>query len=102
MARLEVTSPMTTAGLARAEAVKPQSMGDTLANMEGEGLVVRRSDPSDGRQVLFALTKSGKEARNAVRLAKQDWLRSAMAMLDEEELEALTNAVHLINRIADL
>src|ERR1700722_16272869 len=102
MARLEVVGPMTTADLARAEAVKPQSMGGTLANMEAEGLVERRADPTDGRQVLFALSKMGKEVRNAVRIAKRDWLRSAMAELDDEELKALAAAVRLINRIADL
>lgn len=102
MARLEVAGPMTTADLARAEAVKPQSMGGTLANMEVEGLVERRPDPTDGRHVLFAFTKSGKEVRNAARIAKQDWLRSAMAELDDEELKALTDAVGLINRIANL
>src|ERR1700757_4484834 len=44
MARLERTGPMTPADLARAEAVKPQSMSGTLENMEAEGLVERKPD----------------------------------------------------------
>ncbi|WP_200581564.1 MarR family transcriptional regulator [Kosakonia sp. S42] len=43
---------MTTTELSRAEAVKPQSMGGTLAFMEREGLVYRSSHSTDGRQIL--------------------------------------------------
>ena len=61
---------MTTADLARAEFVKPQSMGTTLADLEQAGLVQRRPHPTDGRQVLFALTAEGMEARRQRNIAK--------------------------------
>ena len=82
LARLEKAGPMTTADLARAESVKPQSMGATLAELEREGLVERRPHPTDGRQVLFALTAEGVEARRKRSAAKQKWLLAAMAKLD--------------------
>jgi len=50
MGRLKREGAATTADLARAENVKPQSMGATLAALEGEGLVGRTPHPSDGRQ----------------------------------------------------
>src|SRR5450631_3015923 len=60
LARLDKAGGMmTTAELARAERVKPQSMGTTLSDLEQAGLVQRRPHPSDGRQVLFALTPEG-------------------------------------------
>src|SRR5580658_9743611 len=56
MARLAKDGPATTADLARAEAIKPQSMGATIAALEEMGMVERRPHPSDGRQVNIELT----------------------------------------------
>ena len=102
MAKLEEAGPMTTADLARAEAVKPQSMGGTLAAMEGEGLVERQPHPSDGRQILYALTKEGLETRRKVSLAKRDWLLGAIAQLSPAEQKTLVAAVDIIRRLGDL
>jgi DNA-binding MarR family transcriptional regulator len=101
MSRLERGGPTTPAALARAEAVKPQSMSGTLANMETEGLVRRMPDPEDGRQILFELTEQGRNVRQAVRIARQDWLRSQMKNLSEDELDTLQAAVEIIGRMAD-
>jgi DNA-binding MarR family transcriptional regulator len=101
LARLEKVGWMTTADLARAESVKPQSMGATLANLEQGGLVQRRAHPTDGRQVLFGLTAAGVEARRKRRIAKQEWLRAAMAQLDPDELQTLIAAIALIKRLGD-
>jgi DNA-binding MarR family transcriptional regulator len=101
LARLERAGPMTTADLARAESVKPQSMGATLAELEFEGLVERRPHATDGRQVLFALTAEGVEARRKRSAAKQKWLLAAMARLDPEERQTLMSAIVLIKRLAE-
>lgn len=101
LARLERTGSMTTADLARAESVKPQSMGATLAELEREGLVERRPHPTDGRQVLFALTDAGIEARRKRSAAKQAWLLAAMARLDPGERRTLVSAAALIRRLAE-
>jgi len=100
MSRLDAAGPMTTADLARAESVKPQSMGATLAYMEGEGLVERRPHPTDGRQVLFALTAEGTETRREVRLAKEEWLLRAVSGLAPEEQKTLIAATELIRRLS--
>ena len=101
LARLEKAGPMTTADLARAESVKPQSMGATLAELEREGLVERHPHPTDGRQVLFALTAEGVEARRKRSAAKQKWLLAAMAELDPAEQQTLMSAVALIKRLGE-
>ena len=101
MARLDATGPMTTADLARAESVKPQTMGGTLAHMEEEGLVERHPHPTDGRQVLFALTAEGVEARRQTRIAKEEWLLRAMAKLDPDEQQTLISAIALIQRLGE-
>jgi DNA-binding MarR family transcriptional regulator len=101
LSQLEKVGPMTTADLARAESVKPQSMGATLAELEREGLVERRAHPTDGRQVLFALTADGVEARRKRSAAKQKWLLAAMARLDAGERQTLMAATALIRRLGE-
>ena len=101
LARLERAGAMTTADLARAESVKPQSMGATLAELEREGLVERRPHRTDGRQVLFALTPEGVKARRKRSAAKQKWLLAAMAKLDHAERQTLMSAVALIKRLGE-
>jgi DNA-binding MarR family transcriptional regulator len=101
LARLEKAGAMTTADLARSERVKPQSMGTTLADLEQEGLVQRRPHPTDGRQVLFALTAEGVEARRQRHIAKRAWLLDAMVKLDAAEQQTLISAAALIKRLAE-
>jgi DNA-binding MarR family transcriptional regulator len=101
MARLDGAGPMTTADLARAESVKPQTMGGTLAYMEEVGLVERHPHPTDGRQVLFALTAEGVEARRQTRIAKEEWLLRAMTKLDPDEQQTLISAIALIQRLGE-
>ena len=54
--RLERDGPATVSALARAESVRPQSMGATVALLEQAGLVSGSADPTDGRQTVIALT----------------------------------------------
>ena len=101
LARLEENGWMTTADLARAESMKPQSMGTILTGLEQDGLVQRRPHPTDGRQVLFSLTEEGIEARRKRSTAKQDWLLAALAKLDATEHQTLLTAAALIKRLGD-
>ncbi|WP_176045688.1 MarR family transcriptional regulator [Burkholderia sp. BCC1644] len=101
LARLEQQGPMTTADLARAEAMKPQSMKTILASLEEEGLVEREPHPTDGRQILFQLTAVGLDARRKRHIAKHQWLGAAIERLDPEEIRTLAAAIPLIRRIGE-
>ena len=100
LARLSREGPATTAELARAESMKPQSMATTVAALEEGGLVARRPHPSDGRQVIVALTPRGVALRSSAQQAKHSWLAQAIAQLDEGEQETLLKAGELIRRLA--
>jgi DNA-binding MarR family transcriptional regulator len=102
MGRLNRAGLATTADLARAESVKPQSMSATLTSLEEAGLVQRRPHPTDGRQVLFALTEQGIEARRQRTVAKRAWLLAAMSKLDTAEQQSLISAIPLIKRLGDI
>jgi len=101
MARLANDGPATTADLARAEGVKPQSMGATIAALEQMRMVERKPHPTDGRQVHIALTAKGAAVRNSVKDAKRTWLAQAVAQLDEQERVTLFKAAAIIRRLAE-
>jgi DNA-binding MarR family transcriptional regulator len=101
MRRLDVEGPATTADLARAESVKPQSMGATIAALEERGFVERRPHPTDGRQNNIALTSKGAAVRNSAKDAKRTWLAQAIAQLNERDRETLYKAGEIIQRLAE-
>ena len=100
--RLAKQGPATIADLARAESVKPQSMGTTVAALEEMGLVARRPHPTDGRQMNIELTVKGVALRKSSKEAKWTWLAQAIAQLDEQEQETLFAAGEIIQRLAEL
>jgi DNA-binding MarR family transcriptional regulator len=101
LSRIDQLGAMTTADLARAESMKPQSMGAILASLEQEGLVQRQPHPTDGRQILFALTDAGVDIRKKRGIAKREWLLTEMAKLDSNELQTLIAAIPLIKRLGE-
>jgi DNA-binding MarR family transcriptional regulator len=101
IARLDRDGPTTSAELARAEVVKPQSMGSTLATLEEEGIVERRPHPTDGRQILFALTAKGESIRREAVIASRAWFETAFAKFDPAEQEILISALPLIRRLGE-
>jgi len=101
MGRLAKHGPATTADLARAEGMKPQSMGTTIAALEEMGMVERKPHPTDGRQVNIGLTAKGAAVRKSAKDAKQSWLMQALSQLDESERETLFKAGEIIKRLAE-
>ena len=101
MGRLARDGPATTADLARAEGMKPQSMGTTIGALEQLGLVERKPHPTDGRQLHIELTAKGAAVRKSARDAKRTWLAHAVAQLDEEERETLFAAGEIIRRLVE-
>jgi DNA-binding MarR family transcriptional regulator len=102
MARLAREGPATTAELARAESMKPQSMGATVAALEEMGIVERKPHPTDGRQVKIELTAKGVAIRKSVKDAKRTWLAQAVARLDKPDQATLFAATEIIKRLVEL
>jgi len=102
MTRLDKEGPATTAELARAEGMKPQSMGATVAALEEMGMVERKPHPTDGRQVNIVLTAKGEAVRSSAKDAKRTWLAQAIAQLDKQDQATLFAAGEIIKRLAEL
>ena len=102
LVRLEKEGPTTTSELARAEGVKPQSMGTAIAALEGMGMLERKADPTDGRQMNIKLTDKGRSMRRTTRDASLAWLAQAIAKLNKQEQATLFEAGEIIKRLVEL
>jgi len=99
---LERDGPATVTTLARAEGMRPQSMGAIVASLEAAGLVNGSPDPTDGRQTLLSLTATGREWIKAGRAAREHWLsRAIQTKLAPAEQEKLAAAVELLKRLVE-
>ncbi len=102
LSHLDSNGPTTVSTLAKAESVRPQSMGATVAALEAAGLVSGSPDPNDGRQTVLSITPLCREKFDAARAAKKDWLfRSIKAKLSPQEQEQLASAAQLLKRLVD-
>ena len=99
LARLEKEGPATTAELARAESMRPQSMGTVVTTLEEEGLIKRSPHPSGGRQMILSITDKGAAVRASVRSAKLIWVMQAVAELSKEDQETLFAAGEILRRM---
>jgi len=100
LVHLEKYGPATTSDLARAEAMRPQSMGAVVTALEAAGLVQGAADPVDGRKTMLSLTPACRWWIEEGRAARQDWLmRTIEARLSPEEQALLATALSLLDRI---
>lgn len=102
LSRLDRQGPASVSDLAAAERMRPQSMAQTVRELEAAGLVTRRPDPADGRRAFVELTEEGLGRLLASRAAREDWLSQTLdAELDAEERELLRRALAVLGRVAD-
>jgi DNA-binding MarR family transcriptional regulator len=102
LGRLDREGTRSIGDLALAERVRPQSMTQTISDLESEGLIARRPDPGDGRRILVELTDQGRDTLEADRRQREGWLAQAIADdLTPSEQQTLMEAVTLLQRLAE-
>lgn len=100
--RLEKDGAATVSSLARAEAMRPQSMSAIVAPLQEAGLVRGAPDPNDGRQTLMSLTPKCLKWLQEGRAARQDWLTTTITQkLSAQEQEKLRAALELLTRLVE-
>lgn len=73
-----------------------------LRSLEIEGLVVRESDPADGRKAFMSLTEAGAKVITEVRRDRHAWLQQAIAdALTPDDQRLLLRAGELMQRLAE-
>jgi DNA-binding MarR family transcriptional regulator len=102
LGRLDRQGPQSVSDLAAAERVRPQSMAQTVSDLETDGLVERAPDPTDRRRQLVSLTGEGRDALQADRRSRDGWLARAIDEdLSPEEQAMLRDAVELLRRLGE-
>ncbi len=101
LGRLDRCGPQSVSDLAAAERVRPQSMAQTVGDLEADAMVERKPDPDDRRRALVKLTAAGKARIEADRAAREGWLVKALEELPATDLETVEQAVEILGRVAD-
>ncbi len=91
---------MTPGALATHERIRPPSMTRTVNALVELGLVHKVEHPTDGRQVVVALTDAGVLEVKETRRRRDAWLTQQLTSLTREERETLARASDLLTRIA--
>ncbi|WP_148071044.1 MarR family winged helix-turn-helix transcriptional regulator [Curtobacterium sp. PhB115] len=86
----------TVADLARAEGVRPQSMGATVQALEDLGLVERRPDPADGRRSLVHATDDGARARADAWASRTRVLADRLDGLADDDRDTVARAIAIL------
>jgi DNA-binding MarR family transcriptional regulator len=102
LGRLDRCGPSGVSDLALAERVRPQSMAQTVADLEADGFVTRRPDPDDRRRAVVELTDEGLARLQADRAARDGWLARTIAdKLSPADQETLRSAVEVLRQLAE-
>jgi DNA-binding MarR family transcriptional regulator len=103
LARLDREGTHSISSLAAAERIRPQSMAQTIGDLESDGLIERRPDPTDGRRSLVDMTAEGRARLEEDRRRRQGWLTEAITQeLSDEEQAVLMRSIGLLRRLGEL
>jgi DNA-binding MarR family transcriptional regulator len=101
LGRLIRDGETTVADLARAEGVRPQSMGATVQALVDLSLVERRPDPADGRRTLVSATAAGAAAREDSWVARTRVLAERLAALPEDDRVVVARAIAILGPLVE-
>ena len=96
---LELAGALTPRELADTERVQPPTMTKIVAKLEERGLVQRTPHPTDKRQVILAMTESGRAVFARLDRARNEWLARRLAELTAEERDTLQQAAEILQKV---
>jgi DNA-binding MarR family transcriptional regulator len=92
--------PLTASRLAELERLQPQSLTRIVAELDEAGLIRRRQDEADRRQLLIEITTQGLELLAEDARRQNRWLAEAMLeKLTRAERDILTIAARLLDEL---
>lgn len=92
--------PITAGDLALREQVRPPSITRVVDGLENAGVVIRKDNPADGRQVLVEITEEGIARMESYVESRQAWLAQQLAGLPVKDREVLHRAAVILNDLA--
>lgn len=97
---LTFSGPMSLSALAKAEQVRAPTMSKLVADLEAEGLVVKRADKDDKRGVRIEATAKGRALMEEGRKKRLALLMKRLTRLSAAERAELHKAADLMLRLA--
>jgi DNA-binding MarR family transcriptional regulator len=102
LGQLERDGVTSIGALATAAKVRPQSMAQTVRELEELGFVERSADPDDARRALISLTSSGRRSLEQQRTERDGWLAEELQQhCTPEERESIRVAMQALRRVTD-
>lgn len=99
LATIDRAGPLTPSELAEIERVKRPTATRIAATLEGDGLIERAADPTDGRASLLSASAAGRALLRRVRRRKNAYLSRRLHALDPEDVAALERAAEVLERV---
>jgi DNA-binding MarR family transcriptional regulator len=87
--------------LADHDKVQRPSMTRTVASLEERGLVTREANPADKRQVVVAVTDTGRDLVREVKRRRNAWLDRRLAKLTPAEREIVAQAAVILRKVVE-
>jgi DNA-binding MarR family transcriptional regulator len=101
LATIDRFGPLTPSGLAEIERVRRPTATRMVARLEEEGLVLRTTDPADGRVSLVSTSPAGRTLLKKVRGRKNAYLARRLRELSDEEAADLDRAAAILERLLE-
>jgi DNA-binding MarR family transcriptional regulator len=101
LATIERRGPLTPSELAKAERIQRPTATRLIARLEQEKLVLRASDPTDGRCSLISVTADGRALLRRLRKRKNAYLARRMRDLPSEDVATLERAAGILERVLE-
>jgi DNA-binding MarR family transcriptional regulator len=94
---LETVGPSNQSTLAVAFDLAPRTITELVDLLERDGLVERRTDPSDRRARQVSITPAGREAHDRAKATRSKMIRQVFGDLDENQLAELFTTLRRID-----
>jgi len=101
LSRLGREGPQRVTDLARVEGVSQPAMSQLVNRLEHDCLVVRTTDPADGRGVLVRLSERGAGVLEARRVQRAGVLDAALERLGPADRLVIATALPALGRLVD-
>ena len=101
LASIDRLGPLTPSELADVERVKRPTATRIAAALERDGLIVRATDPSDGRASLLSVSPAGRTLMKRLRKRKNAYLSKRLRSMGEEEIEVLEQAAGVLEQMLE-
>jgi len=101
LSTIERVGPLTLGRLAELERVRPPTVTRIVGRLEDDDLVVRTVDEDDHRVAMLRLSRRGKALVQNARRRKDALLADKLRALSRDEVDALEQAVSVIERLLE-